>query len=66
MHSSYQLHETHYADLSLTVHNRINDLNRRAQGLATAVADSAMDSGCTDQSAATYRKLGPGSRRHGT
>jgi hypothetical protein len=56
MHSSYQHHETHYADLSLPVHERINDLHRRAERLAPAVADSALDSGCTDRRPAGPRQ----------
>lgn len=59
MHSSYQVKETSHADLSLSVHERIDDLNRRAYGLAPAVAESAMDSGCTDMTKASYASLGP-------
>jgi hypothetical protein len=59
MHSSYQVKETSYADLSLSVHERIDDLNRRAYGLAPAVAESAMDSGCTDMTKASYEALTP-------
>ena len=59
MHSSYQVKETSHADLSLSVHERIDDLNRRAYGLAPAVAESAMDSGCTDMTKASYAELGP-------
>ena len=59
MHSSYQVKETSHADLSLSVHERIDDLNRRAYGLAPAVAESAMDSGCTDMTKASYAALTP-------
>ena len=47
--SHYQHHETHYADLSLPIHERINDLFRRAERLAPRVADSAAESGNTDR-----------------
>ncbi len=59
MDSSYQIRETHYGDLSLTVHDRINDLHDRADGLARAVADSAMDSGCTDKTRREHSGMGP-------
>lgn len=48
MFSSYQHHETNYGDMTKTVHERIEDLNRRAYALAPRVAESAIDSGCTD------------------
>jgi hypothetical protein len=48
MFSHYAEADTHHADMSLSVHERIDDLHRRAEGLAPAVAESAADSGCTD------------------
>ena len=36
MDSSYQVQETHCGNLSLSVHDRINDLHRRADRLARA------------------------------
>jgi len=66
MLSNYQQAETHYGDTALSVHDRISDLNNRAYRLAPAVAESAMDSGCTD-GPGTYRKeyqaLGPRQRK---
>src|SRR5260221_13212231 len=59
MDSSYQIRETHYGDISLSVHDRINQLNRQAEGLAPRVADSALDSGCTDQTKRTHGEMGP-------
>lgn len=56
MHSSYQHHETHYGDMSLSVHERISDLHRRARGLAPAVEESALDSGFTDERPAGPRQ----------
>ncbi len=59
LNKGYQISETHHGDLSLSIHERINELHRRAEGLAYRVADSAADSGCTDQTAASYAQLGP-------
>src|SRR5580692_11400888 len=54
MHSHYAHEATSYANMQLSVHERIDDLHKRADGLAPAVAKSADDSGCTD---------GPGTSR---
>ena len=48
MYSSYQREATFHADMSLSIHDRINDLCRRAERLAPCVYESAMVSGCTD------------------
>lgn len=48
MFSNYQLTETHYGDMSLSIHDRINDLCRRASKLAPAITESALGSGCTE------------------
>jgi len=40
--------KTNYGDMTKTVRERIEDLNRRAYALASRIAGSAMDSGCTD------------------
>jgi hypothetical protein len=48
MYSHYAQSETHHADMSLSVHERIADLHKRAAGLAPAIAESATESGCTD------------------
>jgi hypothetical protein len=48
MKSTYQVQATSYADLSLPVHARIDDLHRQARSLAPAVEASAADSSCTD------------------
>lgn len=39
---------THYGNLDLGVHERINNLYDRAFRMASAVAESAAESGCTD------------------
>lgn len=61
MHSHYAQEATSYANMQLSVHERIDDLHKRAYGLAPAVADS----GCSDK-AGTYRAahkaLGPRQR----
>jgi hypothetical protein len=65
MHSHYAQEATSYANLQLSVHARINDLHRRAHGIAPAVEESALDSGCTDGPGtyrAEYRALGPRQR----
>jgi hypothetical protein len=49
MFSSYQHIATSHADLKLTVHDRINDLYRRAEKMATMAAHYAADSGCTNE-----------------
>jgi hypothetical protein len=54
MHSHYAHEATSYANMQLSVHERIDDLHKRAYGLAPSVAESADDSGCTD---------GPGTSR---
>jgi hypothetical protein len=54
MHSHYAHEATSYANMQLSVHERIDDLHKRAYGLAPSVAESAADSGCTD---------GPGTSR---
>jgi hypothetical protein len=56
---AYQMTATHHANMALPVHERINDLHRRAERLAPAVAASALSSGCTDQTRASYATLGP-------
>jgi hypothetical protein len=65
MHSHYAQEATSYANMQLSVHERIDDLWRRAHGLAPSVAESAAGSGCTDK-AGTYRAahkaLGPRQR----
>jgi len=49
MLSHYSTHESHYANLDLPIHDRINDLDLRAAKLAPRVAESAAESGCTDR-----------------
>jgi hypothetical protein len=63
MLSAYQITETHHGDMTLPVHERIDDLHRRAGRLAPAVEEGAADSGCTDQTKASYGKLGPRQRK---
>ena len=63
MDSSYQVHETHYADMSLSVHDRINDLHRTADRLALRVAEEALDSGCTNLTVREHGQLGPRQRK---
>lgn len=48
MFSTYQVQATSYADRTLSVHERIDDLHRRARGLAPAIEESAANSSCTD------------------
>lgn len=48
MFSSYQREATFHADMTLGIHERIDDLHSRARRLAPRVEDSAADSGCTD------------------
>jgi hypothetical protein len=65
MHSHYAQEATSYANMQLSVHARINDLHRRAHGIAPTVEESALDSGCTDgpgSSRAEYKALGPRQR----
>jgi hypothetical protein len=65
MHSHYAQEATSYANMQLSVHERISDLHRRAEGMAPAVAESAADSGCTDKAGtnrAAYKALGPRQR----
>src|SRR5258708_38911173 len=59
MHSSYQVQATHYADMSLSVHDRINDLHRRADGLAPRLAEETLDAGCTNLTVREHGNLGP-------
>ena len=62
-HKGYQMKATSHADLSLSIHHRINELHYRADRLAKAVSESALDSGCSDQTRASYDALGPRQRR---
>jgi hypothetical protein len=48
MYSSYQHEATFHADMTLSIHDRINDLCARAERLAPCVYESALVSGCTD------------------
>jgi hypothetical protein len=57
--SSYQIQPTSHANLDLLVHERIGELHKRAHGLAPAVEESALDSGCTDQTKRTHGEMGP-------
>src|SRR5258708_26678868 len=59
MHSSQQVQATHYADMSLSVHDRINDLHRRADRLAPRLAEETLDAGCTNLTVREHGSLGP-------
>ena len=48
MHSNYQVTETHYANLALTIHSRIDDLHRRAEKLAPRIAEDTAEAGATN------------------
>jgi hypothetical protein len=63
MDSSYQVQETHYGDLSLSVHDRINDLHRRADRLAPRMAEQTLDAGCTNLTVREHGELGPRQRK---
>src|SRR5258708_11249293 len=59
MHSSYQVKETHYADMSLSVHARISDLHGRADRRAPRLAEETLDAGCTNLTVREHGNLGP-------
>src|SRR5260221_2565198 len=63
MDSSYQVRETHCAEMSLSVHDRISGLHRRADRLALRVAEEALDSGCTILTVREHGQLGPRQRK---
>jgi hypothetical protein len=62
MHSHYGIQATSHAKVQLSVHERIDDLHKRASGMAPAVEESAADSGCTDWSRREHRGMGPRQR----
>src|SRR5258708_14919611 len=59
MHSSQQVQATHYADMSLSVHDRINDLRGRRDRRAPRLAEETMAAGCTNLRVREKGNIGP-------
>jgi hypothetical protein len=48
MNSSYQLQPTHHATLTLSAHEIVNELNRRADRIAPRFSEECGDASCTN------------------